>query len=701
MPLKRFQPRLPRKAATWLKLFWVVTFFWVMVAFGAWGTYSWKVQQVQDRLPAFDELKKVPGEQTIRVHAADGTIIHVEGAIEGKWISYDEIPDDMIKAIIAIEDRRYYDHAGVDIKALARVAYRAWEDRGTDARLQGASTITQQAARLIFLSRNYSIRRKIDEAVTAMAMERIYTKRQILELYLNRTYFGGGAHGIDAASRAFFNHGVDTLSLNEAALLAGLVKAPSNYAPTADEEAALDRSKVVLGVMRQQGKISSQQYQETQTAKVVFDQEDKPARDSTRYFVDWMLPQAKAMIGKDARGIDIYTTLDLGIQDAAEKAVNANAPKGAEAAAVTLGPHGELMAMVGGRDYATSSFNRATQALRQPGSSFKPVVYLAAIEQGWRPASAVLDAPITINGWSPRNDSGRYSGTVSLTQALTWSLNTVSVRLTQDVGQESVMAMARRLGITTPVPNEPSIALGSAEVRLLSLTKAYAVIGAQGRDIQPYAINRIDADGETIYKSDQVLAQEQGRALPIVQLLRQDTAGMMIQMMANVVESGTGTGADLGRSTAGKTGTTSDNKDGWFIGFSSGITTGIWMGRDDAKPVPGLQGGRAPATAFRLTMREAIKERPEYAFPSVPTGNIEPVETDENAEPSSAPVQDRSPSNTQGNQAPAVSEAPATPPRQAPAQAPSQPATGTTPPAAAAPNNSGSQTGRSRAIPLE
>ena len=629
----------------------------VMGIMGAWLTVAWQVTTVSKRLPEFSALREVPGGQTIRIYANDGTLIHSEGGLEGQWIEYAEIPQMMQKAMISIEDRRFRKHNGVDLKALARVAWYAWENRGTDRRLQGASTITQQAARLIFLSRDYSFRRKIDEAVVALAMERVYNKDQILELYLNRSYFGGGAYGLDAATRIFFNHKGNEISLAEAALLAGLVKAPSNYSPSADPEAAVERSYVVLAAMGREKAASPAAIAAAKRTPPKFEGEETPVRNSTRYFVDWILPQARMMITQDMRGIDIMTTLDLKVQSAAERAIEAHGPRGTQGAVVSMTTKGELLAMVGGRDYQNTSFNRATQALRQPGSAFKPIVYLTALEHGYRPQSAVTDAPITISGWTPRNDSGRFSGNVSLAHALAWSLNTVSVRLTSDVGRQSVIAMARRLGITTNIPNEPSIALGSAEVRPIELVRAYAVIANNGMAVQPYGITKITADGEDIYLQEAAIDRARAAEPAVAEMLiRPEIASQMASMMAGVVAYGTGANAALGRDVAGKTGTTSDNKDGWFVGFSSGVVTGVWMGRDNARPVSGLQGGRAPASAFRAVMQVAIKDRPNQIIglptqSKVRSGDQEASDTDNKA---------ASPEKTTGD-APKPSPAPAAP----------------------------------------
>jgi len=485
---------------------------------------------------------------------------------------------------------------------------------------QGGSTLTQQLARNIFLSNDRSFIRKVREAILAMALEWRYSKDQILELYLNRVYFGGGAFGIDAASRRFFGHSATTLSTGEAAMIAGLVKAPSNYAPTADSDAARGRARVVLGEMVEAGVISQAEAgaadpQQVQIART------QTTGTRTRYFIDWVMPQLDMLIDETVQPIDVWTTIHLGMQEVGERAIAANAPQGVQGALVTLDRDGAVRAMVGGLDYRTSSYNRATQATRQPGSSFKLFVYLAGLEAGLTPDTVVQDAPITIGRWSPRNSNGRFAGPIPLRQALAYSVNTVAVRIAQQVGTQTVADMAQRLGITTRIQTTPAMALGSSEVRLIDMVRAYAVVGRGGVGVTPYGIRRVTtSDGTLIYQHQ----DDQSRVL-----LQPWVAQQMTDMLAAVVSRGTARSADLGRPTAGKTGTTSRSADAWFIGFSSGLTTGVWMGRDNNRPVPGLSGGQAPARAFRDLMVRAVARRPVEPFPTDaqapdwPTGEAE------------------------------------------------------------------------------
>ncbi len=555
------------------------------------------------QLPSYQELlRRDDLGQMIRVRAADGSVIHSMGPVFGEWLSYDEIPPIMRNAMVAVEDRRFRSHPGVDPIGIARGIWVSWTE---DDQVRGVSTITQQLARNIFLSNDRSFARKVREGILALALEWRFSKDQILELYLNRVYFGGGAYGIDAASRRFFGHSATELSTAEAAIIAGLVKAPSNYAPTADTAAARSRAGVVLDLMVRNGTISPAEAARANPRGIEFVRTSE-RQNSARYFTDWVLPQLDMLIDETVQPIDVWTTIDIGMQRAADAAINANAPRGAQGALVSLDRDGAVRAMVGGRDYVSSIYNRATQATRQPGSSFKLFVYLAALEAGYNPDSNVADAPITIGGWTPRNDNGRYVGPVPLRVAFAYSINTVAVRLAQDVGTRTVADMAQRFGITTRVNTNPSMALGSSEVRLIDMTRAYAAVARGGVAVTPYGIRRVTtADGTLLYQHE----DDETRVL-----VQPWVAAQMTDLMQGVVEHGTGQAARLGRPTAGKTGTTTSNKDGWFIGFSSGLTTGVWMGRDDNRTLPGLAGGRAPARAFHDYMIRAVANRPAEAL---------------------------------------------------------------------------------------
>jgi penicillin-binding protein 1A len=568
-------------------------------------------------LPSYSDLtKRSDLGQMIRVRAANGAVLVSLGPSFGKWLPYDQIPPEMRAAIISTEDRRFRSHIGVDPIGIARsLAVRVQSGHWR----QGGSTITQQLARNIFLTNNRTFVRKIKEAILALALERKFTKDQIIELYLNRVYFGGGAYGIDAASRKFFGHGADHLRLGEAAIIAGLVKAPSNYSPTADIEAARSRSGVVLQTMAENGFISREAAESVNPAQVRI--EKTTSNNSVRYFTDWALPQLDQLIDQTQDPIDVWTTLDPGMQAAADRAIAANAPDGAQGALVSIDRDGAVRAMVGGKDYVNSIYNRATQATRQPGSAFKLFVYLSALESGMKPTDTIVDEPVTINGWSPRNAERENVGAVTLREAFSRSLNTISAKIGLQLGFSTIADMARRFGISTPISTYPSMVLGTSDVRLIELTRAFAEVDNKGVAVTPYGIRKVvTADGRLLYSHE----NDEGRVL-----VAPWVAAEMTDLLQSAVLSGTGRAAQLGRPVAGKTGTTTSNKDGWFIGFSSGLTTGVWMGRDDARTVPGLQGGTAPARAFHDFMTVAVANRPVEQFETqvpIPDWQLTPEE---------------------------------------------------------------------------
>jgi len=572
------------------------------------------VAMAAQSLPSFSELKSSQQGQMIVVRARDGTELLSLGPSYGRWIAYNDIPPVMKDAMVSVEDRRFRSHIGLDPVGVARAV---WVRISGGTWRQGASTITQQLARTVFLNNNRTFGRKVREAVLAMALEWKFSKDQILELYLNKVYFGGGAYGIDAASRKFFGHAGNELSLPEAAIIAGLVKAPSRYSPTADATAAVDRARVVLRVMEDAGAITAEQAADAKLENV------KPApekgQNSARYFTDWALPQLDLLLPDNDEPIEVWTTLDIGMQRAATAAVQGNVPGGAQGALVSLDRDGAVLAMVGGTDYVTSNYNRATNAVRQPGSAWKLFVYLAALEAGYKPEDRVVDEPVTINGWSPHNSGRSYAGEIDVRTAFAYSKNTVAAQLGNEVGFGTVASMARRFGITTPVNTMPSMVLGTSDVRLIDMTRAFAAVSAKGTAIEPFGILKVtSADGKVLYDHK----SQRGTVL-----VPQYVAAGITDLLQSAVATGTGKAAQIGRPVAGKTGTTSSNKDGWFIGFSSGITTGVWMGRDDAKAVGGLQGGTAPARAFAAYMRYAVAGRPVENFDTelkLPEWQLEP-----------------------------------------------------------------------------
>jgi len=566
-------------------------------------------------LPSYSSLKATQPGQTIVVRARDGSELVELGPSYGKWLDSPQIPAVMKDAMISVEDRRYFSHPGVDPIGLARAVY-IWITG--ERRLQATSTITQQLARNLFLNSNRSFDRKLREIILAMALESKFSKQQILELYLNKVYFGGGAYGIDSASRKFFSHDATDLSTAEAAIIAGLVKAPSRFSPTADVDAAVNRANVVLELMRQQGRISASEAAVDPSAVKL---KKDASQNSVRYFTDWALPQLDLLLPETFEPIEVWTTLDVGMQQAAATAIKANVPGGTQGALVSMDRDGAILAMVGGTDYVATNYNRATEALRQPGSAWKLFVFLAALEAGYTPEDSVKDVPVTIDGWSPRNNGGGYAGEIDVRTAFAYSKNTVAAQLGNEVGFGTVASMARRFGITSEISTYPAMVLGSSETRVIDMTRAFAAVSAGGNSVEPFGIVKVTTTGgEVLYRHER---KEPTKLVPDY------VAAGMTDLLQTAVSTGTGRAAQIGRPVAGKTGTTTSNKDGWFLGFSSGITTGVWMGRDDAKAVAGLQGGTAPARAFAAFMRYAVKDRPIEQFKTdlkLPEWQLEPDE---------------------------------------------------------------------------
>ena len=607
-------PQPPKKERSFLGRWFRRLFIWgfALALLGAIGL-GIAVGVTAQSLPSYEELKTSQNGQMIVVRARDGSELVSLGPSYGKWLPYDQIPQVMKDAMVSVEDRRFRSHIGIDPIGLLRAA-KVRTEKGVWR--QGASTITQQLARTVFLNNSKTLDRKVREAVLAMALEWKFSKDQILELYLNKVYFGGGAYGVDSASRKFFGHPGSEISLPEAAIIAGLVKAPSRYSPTADAKAAVDRAKVVLSVMADVGTITQGQAAATDL-DIKFAAEG--SQNSVRYFTDWALPQLDLILPENDEPIEVWTTLDPGLQKAATASVLGNVPKGAQGALVSLDRDGAVLAMVGGTDYVTSNYNRAVNAVRQPGSAWKLFVYLAALEAGYKPDDPVVDEPVTIEGWSPHNSGGGYAGQIDIRTAFAYSKNTVAASLGNAIGFGTVASMARRFGITTPVNTMPSMVLGTSEVRLIDMTRAFASVSAKGVSVEPYGITKVTSvDGQVLYTRP--VRQGQVLVPPYV-------AAGITDLLQTAVNIGTGRAAQIGRPVAGKTGTTSSNKDGWFLGFSSGVTTGVWMGRDDAKAVPGLQGGHAPARAFAAYMKAAVARRPVEQFDTqlkLPDWQLEP-----------------------------------------------------------------------------
>lgn len=547
----------------------------------------------------------------IRILARDGSLL-AERGVSRAFIPLDMLPPHAAEAVIAIEDRRFFMHPGLDPLGMLRAAI---ANVRAGRLTQGGSTITQQLAKNLFLTSERTWARKAEEVVLALWLELRLTKRDILELYLNRVYFGGGAHGIEAASQRYFGKSARDLELAEAAVIAGLLKAPSRYAPSASPVQAVARGRVVIAAMREAGFISEEERAAALAADIRFSPRMRvPDEAEVGYAVDFILDAMPRFNSTERDDIVVETTLDIALQSRAGEIVEgALAGQGAaldagQAAVVVLGADGAIRALVGGRSYADSQFNRVTKALRQPGSAFKPVVYLAALERGMTPESIVEDAPIKAGRWSPRNENGSYIGPTTLRNALARSINTVSVRLLLDVGADEVAATARRLGMKSPLRRDASLALGTSEVSLLDLTGAYAAFANGGYVNEPYAIRRVRTGaGNVLFQRIDARSE---RAIP------QGSVTAMNDMLAAAVTSGTGRRAAIpGRRVAGKTGTSQDFRDAWFIGYSEDLTAGVWVGNDDARSMKKVAGGTLPAEIWRAVMLAAL---------SLPPGEAEP-----------------------------------------------------------------------------
>ncbi|PZO89090.1 MAG: penicillin-binding protein [Micavibrio aeruginosavorus] len=559
-------------------------------------TLAWFARE----LPDITEQMIFERRPTITIKANDGTIIDRYGDIKGDTVSVKELPPHVPEAILAIEDRRFYYHFGIDPIGIAR-AFAVNIVKGTYA--QGGSTITQQLAKNLFLSRDRTLKRKVQEAMLALWLETKLTKDEILSAYLNRVYLGAGAYGIDAASRVYFNKSAKELTIREAATLAGLLKAPSRYSPSSNPSLSAQRTRVVLAAMHDAGYLKDAEFKKLD--KLPPAPPRKPSSgDTIRYFTDYVVSQIEGAIGIPEEDIIVETTLDKDIQARAESSItNALQTYGeqykvTQGAAMIMALDGAVVAMVGGRDYDLSEYNRVTHALRSPGSSFKPIVYLAALEHGWNPNSTIMDSPITINGYTPKNYGGEYFGEVTLTEALTRSLNTVSVQLMQDVGASNVISLARRLGITAMLEPNLSLALGSNGVPMIEMTTAYATLGRGGVAVEPFAIINIkNAQGTTIY--------ERPKDVTARQVIARGYVYQLTGMMQNVVQYGTGRAAQGPYTAAGKTGTSQESRDAWFIGFTNQYAGAVWVGNDDNSPMKRVTGGMIPASVWRDIMTTA------------------------------------------------------------------------------------------------
>jgi penicillin-binding protein 1A len=577
-------------------------FYWCIVL-GIWGAIGvgGLVLYYGARMPSATSWAIPARPPNVKILAVDGAIIANRGLTGGEALSLEDMSPYIPQAVIAIEDRRFYSHFGIDPLGLARAVI---TNIASGRTVQGGSTLTQQLAKNMFLSPERTLERKVQEVLLSLWLEHKYTKDQILAMYLNRVFFGSNSYGVEAASRRYFNKSARDVNLGEAAVLAGLLKAPSRLSPARDPEAAEARAQVVLGAMREEGYVTD--------AEIKTAMSQTPARakrywsGAEHYAADMVMSQLPGMIGDVTEDLVIDTTIDLDLEKKADEAIKATLDKdgaklnASQAALVSIDGTGAIRALVGGRDYADSQFDRASKAKRQPGSAFKPFVYATALEQGRSPLSVRNDAPVKIGKWTPENYDQKYRGEVTLANALAHSLNTIAAQLVMEVGPSEVVKLAKRLGIESELQANASIALGTSEVTLVELTSAYAPFMNGGYKATPHIIRRIStADGKVLYENTYDNPPR---------VLSPEIVSMMNGMMERVITEGTGKNARIpGWQAAGKTGTTQSFRDALFVGYTSNLTTGVWFGNDDGKSMRQVTGGGLPARAWSQFMIAAHK----------------------------------------------------------------------------------------------
>ncbi|MDG4718852.1 PBP1A family penicillin-binding protein [Thalassospira sp. FZY0004] len=580
--------------------FIVLGSIWVMVLGG--GVIAFYGYGLPDKVSFEVASERKP---SIRVVSIDGATLATYGNRYGTPVEVQNLPEYVGQAFVSVEDRRFYDHFGIDVVGILRAT---WVNLTSGRIAEGGSTITQQLAKNLFLSPEKSFGRKIEEVLLAIWLEFKFDKQQILSLYLNRIYFGSGLYGIDAASRYYFGVDPRRLNLYDAAVLAGLPKAPSRYNPMVDPVKSAERANIVLDAMASTGALTTARADRAKQSRVRTARSAKTG-PGVRYFSDWVLDRVRDYIGYIDQDLLVHTTLDSRLQEIAEfnleRALESNGAKAkhvSQGALLAMTPDGAVRAMVGGRDYFESQYNRVTQARRQPGSVFKLFVYLAGLDKSLGSNDWMRDVPIVIDGWEPRNFDRKNHGTMSIRDAVATSNNSIAVQMAMEVGLDKVIQKARDMGVSSPLAAEPSLALGTSEVSMLELTGAYAIVANGGFAVFPHAVSKIvGRGGEILY--------ERTDDFP-VRLLNPLHAGEMNNMLSAVIAKGTGRNAIIDRPTAGKTGTTSDYRDAWFIGYSSDLVAGVWMGNDDGSPMDEVTGGGLPATLWHDFMLHAHQNIP-------------------------------------------------------------------------------------------
>jgi penicillin-binding protein 1A len=610
----KLPPRSRRLGQRWWH--WAaLTVLWGIVLFIGVVAYFWMT------LPPIGDLTASARRPSVTLLGDDGNVIATFGDLFGQPVRLKDLPPYLPEAVIATEDRRFYHHFGVDPVGLLRAVV---ANLRAGHVVQGGSTLTQQLAKNLFLSPDRTMTRKIQEALLAVWLEQRFTKDEILEIYLNRVYFGAGAYGVDAAAHRYFDKSARDVSLYQAATIAGLLKAPTRFSPAHDQAAAAERALHVLDAMKDAGYVTAAQEQ------AALDQQKELAvaqrvRPSNRYFADWIYEQIPEFAGLGDRDLVIVTTLDAKMQQAAETAIAATLDRDgdkdhvSQGALIAMAPDGAIRALVGGRSYNGSQFDRATQALRQPGSAFKAIVYAAALDHGLSPSAHFNDARIRIGNWEPRNYENEYRGDVSVADAVAFSINTVAAQVIERTGVAATIDMARRLGITTDLQNDASLALGTNEVTLIELTAAYAAFDGVGVGAWPYGIVEIkDSNGKLIYRRG---GSGPGRVLSA------EIAGEMNRLLAGVIDRGTGRAARLDRPAAGKTGTTQDFRDALFVGYTAQLVAGVWFGNDDNSPMKHITGGTLPARTWHDFMTAATQGMPVKPLPGPGVPRAPPIAT--------------------------------------------------------------------------
>lgn len=614
--------------------------------------------------PAIPNLQNYKPNQVTKIYSDDGELIKTFTAYRFEQVHIKEVPDNLIKALVATEDKNFFSHDGYDLFGIVRSAFANLQAGRT---VQGASTITQQLSRILFLSNERSFNRKIKEIIIAARIEKSLTKNQILEMYLNNVYLGSGAYGAAGAAAIYFNKPLKNLTLAECALIAGLPQAPSVYSPYNNKDLALKRRSQVLKRMYKVKYITKEQYLAADKEPLTLNRTaGATSLNRAPYFVDYVLKELESL-GFDEQdisqgGYKITTTLNFKDQQAAENSVRSNMASWGltgdknQVSVFSFSPvDGKILVYIGGKDYNKSQYDRVTQAVRPPGSSFKPFVYATAVYKGWQPNDAIDDTPFSIGTWSPRNYGNKYRGRIPLYKALALSSNVAAARLIKDTGVKPVIVMARELGITTPLSNDSTIALGSNGVKLYDMTVAYGVFANGGFKVKPYSVLKVEtARGKVVYSNDKVQKSK---------VLHFETAGMVNTMLEQVISAGTGAAARIGVAQAGKTGTTDDYKDAWFVGYTPNIVTGVWVGNDDNSKLPGLTGGTLPAFIWRDLMKVATEPYKNLKFdyepvdlkatPTVPQSEISEEVAEEQTSSSSSQANNNGESQ-EVQQAPAV-----------------------------------------------